>query len=180
MRLLFVIRALRGAMVGLACGGLLCPPGLSAAGPSQAVQTPARPVIHDVKLDAAGRLAGQVLDLAGQPQVNQKLVLLRDGKPVSECRTDAAGKFHFERLGGGLYQIGLDKAAVACRVWAERTAPPAAKPQVLLVTGDELARGQQPFSELFTNPCFCALIIAAAIAIPIAIHNSQSEPDSGS
>jgi len=46
--------------------------------------------------------------------------------------------------------------------------------------GGNLMHGQQPFSAIFTNPLFIGLVIAAAIAIPIAVHNSQSDRPPGS
>jgi len=49
-----------------------------------------------------------------------------------------------------------------------------------VVADQQVVRGQQPFSAIFTNTLFIGLVIAAAIAIPIAVHNSQDDQPSGS
>jgi hypothetical protein len=45
----------------------------------------------------------------------------------------------------------------------------------MMVSSPQLVRGQQPISAVFSNPLLIGLIIAAAIAIPVAIHNSQDD-----
>jgi hypothetical protein len=42
---------------------------------------------------------------------------------------------------------------------------------VLVVADSAVARGQRPIGEILCNPVLIGLLIAAAIAIPIAVHN---------
>jgi hypothetical protein len=52
---------------------------------------------------------------------------------------------------------------------------------MLLVDGSQgIARGQQPICDLLTNPLVIGLVVAAAIAIPVAIHNADNDSPSGS
>jgi hypothetical protein len=44
-----------------------------------------------------------------------------------------------------------------------------------MVAGEGVERGQRPFSDLLSGPLLIGLLIAAAVAIPIAIHNSQDD-----
>jgi hypothetical protein len=74
----------------------------------------------------------------------------------------------------------VGQRSVTCRAWTHAAAPPAATDQLTVVDGPPLIRGQQPFSAVFTNPLFIGLVIAAAIAIPIAVHNAQHDHPSGS
>jgi hypothetical protein len=62
-----------------------------------------------------------------------------------------------------------------CRCWAAGTAPPAAQGEVLLVPIGLVERGQRPIGEILANPILIGLIIAAAIALPIAVHNSKDD-----
>ena len=58
------------------------------------------------------------------------------------------------------------------------TAPPAASQSLLLVKDGETIRGQQPIANLFTSPLVIGLVLAAAIAIPIAVNNSSKSNSS--
>jgi hypothetical protein len=125
-------------------------------------------------LTEGGRLDGRVVDAAGQPTATQVVILDRSGQTVATTVSDEAGSFAFLGLAAGSYHIATMGAAVPCRCWAHGTAPPVATNRVLLVEDPTLARGQRPIGELlFCPPVLWSLIIAAAIIIPIAVHNSQ-------
>ena len=160
----------------LACATWVFPMhALQAQSPSSADDS--RPaILGDVRLDSAGTLRGKVVDGQGQPQRDQRLRLYRAGELLGELRTNPEGDFAFPRLRGGVYQLQLREVMVTCRVWTRAAAPPIAREQLLLVDAPEIARGQQPIGEIFTNPLFLGLLVAAAIAIPVAVHNSQQDP----
>jgi hypothetical protein len=119
---------------------------------------------------------GQLVDVQGRGRANQIVVIQRPGGEPRKTQTDKDGRFQLNGLTGGTYQIATLDSAAVCRCWTERTAPPAARQELLLVSGEGVQRGQYPFSDmLFSAPVLIALVIAAAIAIPIAVHNSQDD-----
>lgn len=130
--------------------------------------------VHDVALDAEGRLVGQAVDAQGRLLVAEPVVALQNGQAVSQTSTDQEGRFVITGLGGGLYQISTSQSSNVCRVWAPNTAPPIATTQLLLTASDDVQRGQRPAIDLL-HPILIGLIIAAAIAIPIALHDDNDD-----
>jgi hypothetical protein len=121
-------------------------------------------------------MAGQFVDAQGQPKQNQLLVVKRHNGELRQTKTDAQGRFVIEGMSGGLCQIASTESAVVCRCWTANSAPPSATRELLIVSGEGVQRGQRPIGDLlFSGPMLIALVIAAAIAIPIAIHNSDDD-----
>jgi hypothetical protein len=165
-------RGIPSGLAWLACITWLLPVTGGQAAPLDAAR-PATPV-RDIALDAQGRITGQYVDAQGQPRAHQVLVVQRQGGAPRQATTDARGRFILESMSGGMYQIASADSAVVCRCWAVDTAPPAATRELLLVSGEGVQRAQRPIGDLlFSGPVLIALVIAAAIAIPIAIHNSD-------
>lgn len=130
-------------------------------------------VVKDVVLGSGGTLSGTVFDAQGQPSARQDVVALTaDGQRIATI-SDEQGQFVLHGLRGGIHQISAGHIELACRCWSPSAAPPAAVERVLLSADDNVQRGQRPIADLLTGPCLIALLIAAAIAIPIAIHNSK-------
>ena len=173
-----LVRGLKAVTVTLACLGWLLPVQATSAVQPSAAGVSSRATVQDVRLGDQGTLAGQLLDASGRPVAEQPVALLQGTKVLAETRTDGAGRFSFPQVRGGVYQLTSGTAWVACRVWTNQAAPPAAQGQVLVVSEGEIVRGQQPISALFTNPLVIGLIIAAAVAIPLAI--AHKEKSSGS
>jgi hypothetical protein len=170
------LHTLRLTMAGLACLTWVLPlrafatDGITASPPVSR----STPQIHDVALGSGGRLVGQFVDGQGQPRANQTVMVVRPSGQQWQTQTDASGRFVLEGMSGGLYQIATTDAVIACRCWSDNAAPPASIREVLIVSGDGIQRGQRPLADfLFSGPFLIALVIAAAIAIPIAVHNSQ-------
>lgn len=155
----------------LALPVILCPQLAMAVGP-KASQSPAKKVL-DVSMDEAGGILGAVLDSNGKPLANAK-VSVKGREWAAEATTSKDGHFYIRGLRGGNYQFQVANTTEAYRVWAHKTAPPSAKIGVLIIPGEEIQRGQRPFGEIFANPILITAIIAAAIAIPVAIHSSKS------
>ncbi|MBI2478565.1 MAG: carboxypeptidase regulatory-like domain-containing protein [Planctomycetia bacterium] len=130
------------------------------------------PVV-DVELMPGGILAGQVVDSSGRPDVGQAIVVRQSTREPIVTFSDQAGRFRVSGLSAGLCQIAHRESAIACRCWSPRTAPPAAERELLLTSGATVERGQRPFADLLCGPVLIGMIIGAAIAIPIAIHNSK-------
>ncbi|MEO8497160.1 MAG: carboxypeptidase-like regulatory domain-containing protein [Planctomycetota bacterium] len=141
----------------------------------QAVRLSVQPAIRDVELLAGGELAGQVVDGTGQPQAGQSIVVQQSGGEPIRTRTDQVGRFRLNGVHAGLCRIEYGEDLLACRCWQANTAPPAAKDQLLLITGESVERGQRCIGDLLSGPVLIGLIIAAAVVIPIAVHNSQKD-----
>ncbi len=165
----------KGVMVALATIGFVLPQPLVAATPS-----PASPIV-DVALREGGLLVGQVVDEQGVGLGNVPVSLRYQDRELAAGKTNPDGTFGFKGLRGGVYQIVADQGHGVYRVWAEGTAPPAAQEGALVVSGDPVVRGQarSGFVAFITNPLVIAGVVATAIAVPVAIHNSKhSSPQS--
>lgn len=136
-------------------------------------RSPIHSRINDVELMSGGTLAGQVVDSAGQPLAGVAIVVRQStGEPITS-RSDHDGRFRLSGLAAGVSQVAFGENAIACRCWSPNTAPPLAAKEVLLTASESVERGQRPIADLLSGPVLIGLIIAAAIAIPIAVHNSQ-------
>lgn len=174
-------RLTKGFVVCLAVVGFCLPQPLWAAG--QADQSP---TIADVTLQKGPQgnvLVGHVLDQQGVPQAGLPVVLYGSGQKLAEAKTDGRGFFAFSNLRGGVYQVTAGESATAFRAWAPGTAPPAAQSAALVVTGQDLVRGQHyPLRHMcgrlhfwLSHPCVVAGLIATAVAVPVAIINSDKD-----
>src|SRR5262245_26889988 len=162
------LRFLRGTLVAAAMWSLLVPSGLLAAENRFNLPT-------DVQLSESHQLVGQFVDANGQPLSEQPLLLQRGTRLLAKTVTDQDGRFQFDNINGGLYQLRTSNQIVACRCWMPNTAPPRAAQQLLVVAQQDISRGQRPFPEVFCNPLLIAALVAGAVAIPIAIHNSGDD-----
>ncbi|MEQ8211467.1 MAG: carboxypeptidase-like regulatory domain-containing protein [Lacipirellulaceae bacterium] len=142
----------------------------------------------DVALDANGRLIGEIVNVQGQPQAKAKVALIQ-GKKTRFVQTSARGEFRFDNVATGSYQLQVGKQLKPCRVWKQAAAPPKANQGVMLISGEQIVRGQTycgspvaagygGFKEAMTHPLVVAGVVAAAIAIPVAIHNSDDDDNS--
>ena len=180
------IQPYRSCAAVLVCLALILQPvrAAHAAGPPAAstpVPTPKAEghVVRDVALGRGGILRGQVVDPQGRPQPGLAVVLRQPGGEVGRATSDEEGRFRFTRLRGGLYHVSSGVGQSICRLWAAETAPPAATDQLLVVSGNMVQRGQRPFGELLrAPPVILALVIAAAIAIPVAVFNQDDKAGS--
>lgn len=175
------LKCCRLVLTTLACAGLIVPPHLWADTSQQAAPSrtwgPARtPSVQDVALDADGTLRGALLTRQGNPLPRHLVILSRDRHELGQTMSDDQGRFRFPGLRGGVYGLSADGPSQVYRVWTANAAPPKAIPEVVLISGDVVQRGQRPFAELFVaDPVVLGVILAAAIAIPVAVHNSRSD-----
>ena len=164
------LRFVRGAAVALACLGMFMGQMARAA----------QPLVTDVALGRGGVLQGKVVDRQGAPQAKSPVRVLQGTEVVATAETGSQGEFVVADLRGGVYQIETAQTAGVYRLWAEHTAPPAANEGVLLVAGDEAVRGNQSggLLGLLANPWVLALIVAAAIAMPLALDDDDDDDQS--
>jgi len=135
------LRTFRVGIVCLAILGLMLPQTVFAAGP---VDTEARGCA-DVALHAGGVLHGNLVDAQGAPMAGRDVSVWQQEEVVAVAKTDGDGRFVIRGLQGGVYRIESERGAGLYRAWAANTAPPAAEQQVLLVSGENVVRGQYFF-----------------------------------
>jgi hypothetical protein len=171
-----MIALVRVAATNLAALGFCIPTVAFAAGP------PAKPAVVDVALRDGGILLGQVVDPQGKGIQGTTVALRHYDREVVKTSTGAEGYFAVKEVRGGVYQIASGDGIGVYRLWAPGTAPPSAQEGALLVANDTVVRGQQPnyippgakFKTLLSNPLVIGGIVATAVAVPVAIHNSRS------
>jgi len=133
-------------------------------------------VMTDVELRDGGVLLGQVVTPENRPVAGVDVLLRSGTQELGVSKTDNDGYFTFSGLRTGVYQVATPEGQAAYRVWTQGTAPPGAPIGALVVNGNDTVRGQSGMRSLkcfFTNPWVIAGIIATAIAVPVAIHNSK-------
>jgi hypothetical protein len=134
--------------------------------------------VQDVALQGDGILKGQVTDRQGAPCKNMPVrVLATQPAPrvLAATKTDEQGHFQVGNLEGGVYVVQTVDGGGFYRAWTPQTAPPTAVRSVLLVQGEDAARGR--FGKHRIGPLGWTLIglgIAAAIAIPLALDDDDA------
>jgi hypothetical protein len=130
--------------------------------------------ICDVELDDARRVHCLLTDVGGVPLSERTVIVVREGRPVATAMTDGRGEFSVGGLSGGVYHLASPGAERIVRVWTRGTAPPTAVDRVQLVASDDLVRGQWDANQWISLDTLTAIaIVAAAFAIPIAVHNAK-------
>ena len=160
-----VLGCVKSAAIVLATVGFVVPsPKLFAADQPQA-NAPAKSKIPDVSLAAGGVFSGRVVDHSGTPLEGAEVVVKQGKKEISRTMTDKNGIFAVKEMKGGVYQVSSGNTDGVFRIWTEKTAPPIAKGQALLVMGENGARGQfgaiDPTIVLLTAGVIAAVVLAA-------------------
>ena len=141
------LKFVRGAVVALAALGVVFPqlPAI-AAGPKAAAMPTVKMVAANTTLDVGltqgGTFAGRVVDHTGAAMEGAEVVIKQGKTEVTRTITDKQGSFVASNLKGGVYTVASGATEGTYRVWSEKTAPPSASEQVLIVTGKNGARGQ--------------------------------------
>lgn len=141
--------------------------------------------VVDVALGANGTLRGQLLDRQGR-QLPVTQILITNGHQTWKTYTNGQGHFRLEGLVGSTYQLQAAGQTQIVRAWAEGTAPPQALEALLLVHDNAVVLGQNCGSPVcgsrvcaakhpLANPYIIGGLVAAAIAIPVAIHNADDD-----
>lgn len=172
------IRSMQRAATALACVGLLMPQGAFAA-PVAPQQVSQKVVSQDVALRSGGVFVGQLVDAQGKALAGSDVALLYGKDVVARTKTDKNGVFAAKGLRGGEYRVAAAGGQTTYRLWAPKTAPPAASNGALIVTGNAVMNGQYPDSGggimtfVKDHPMLIAAGVAAAIAIPLAVADDD-------
>lgn len=159
-------RMVRSAAVVLAAVGLCLPQIAFAATPAST------PAVVDIALADGGVLQGQVVDLQGAGVTGVPVTVKTKDRDVAVTTTEAHGKFAVQGLHGGVYQVAAGQGHGVYRLWSAGTAPPAAQQGAIVYTQNGAApRGT--LKMLLTNPIVIAGVVATAIAVPVALANSN-------
>ncbi|NOY29875.1 MAG: carboxypeptidase regulatory-like domain-containing protein [Planctomycetes bacterium] len=150
--------------------------------------------VVDVALQADGLLHGQIVDKQGQPVAATK-IHLTDGRKEWRTQTDAKGLFQLTGISGATYSLQVGQQVQLLRIWATGTAPPSATSGVLFIQDSDVVLAQNCGSpvcgspvgagrrggfikQALSNPWVVGGLVAAAVAIPVAIHNADDDPAS--
>jgi hypothetical protein len=179
------LRNMRGIAAWLAVVAFVIQPQLLLAEHlPKASELPVRVV--DVALGANGTLTGQLLDRQGR-QLPISQIVVTNGQETWKTYTNEQGHFRLEGLVGSTYQVQAVGQIQIVRAWSEGTAPPQASKSLLLVYDNSVVLGQNCGAPVcgsgvggakhpLANPLIFGGLVAAAIAIPVAIHNSDDDP----
>jgi hypothetical protein len=174
----------RSTLVSLASTGLLIPQAALAAPPAthpiagdtMTLDAPPSVTVIDVALGDGGVLRGQVVDPQGMPLAGTAVYLRQQQQQVGATLTNTSGSFVLTGLHGGIYQAEAAQGQGTYRLWAPRTAPPAAKSAAMIVAGSNTLRGQGGGARSWlASPWILAGLVGAAITVPIALSNSKKE-----
>lgn len=130
----------RGVVVALSCVGMIVPSAAVAepiVASARQAQAP-----RDVELHEGGVLLGQMLNAQGVATAGATVVLQTAGKEVARVLTDKDGRFRVAGLKGGVHLVATAGQQGVYRLWAPRTAPPAAQRGLMLVSSTDVVRGQ--------------------------------------
>jgi hypothetical protein len=158
---------IRGVAIFLAVLGM-CVPELALAAPTPA--TPAAPAVVDVALANGGVLHGQLIDLQGGNATGVPVSVKAKNKEIVRTVTAKDGHFTIPGLRGGVYQVAAGKGQGVYRLWTAKAAPPSAQKNAIVFTQGLF--GGSP-KMLLANPVVVAGVVATAVAVPVAVVNSQ-------
>lgn len=129
----------------------------------------AKPQVFDIKLTDGMRLAGQVVDANGKPEVGSRVALLSKTTRLASTETDKQGRFTLPVDKPGAYRIVVENRAFAIRAWRADVAPPHARVALLCVTS-ETVRGQLGgVAGGVGGATTVATAVVASVAIPTVV-----------
>lgn len=169
---------LRGATVALAALGMMIPAAPAiAAGPARAQVKTVDAKIFDIALSQGGTFKGRVVDHTGAAVEGAEVTIKQGNKQVAHSVTDKDGSYVVSNLKTGVYNVSSGATEGMYRVWSEKTAPPSAKEQSLLVMGENGARGN--FGAMGDEGLILLAVVAVgAVAIVALVLAIEAKGDS--
>lgn len=140
-----------------------------------AVQVP----VVDVAL-ADGILRGQLVDGQGAPRSHTVVTISSSGDRVLQrTTTNEVGFFSVRLDRAGIYVVSAGDSSSVIRAWSRPAAPPSAKDSLLLVSSQNIERGNLGDRRILVDPRLRVGLAVAAIggiaaAIVVAVNDSGS------
>ena len=104
------------------------------------------------------------------------VAIQRGSESVFDVLTDSQGQFSLPAFDPGVYILTDGTWIQPIRVWAEGTAPPVAKTEMLVVAREPIVAGQvSPLRYWMANPNVMLATAAIAIAVPVLIYRPASD-----
>lgn len=161
-------------VVAVAAAGVVLPAGAVQAS-SPVAPAAAQAPVTDIAL-VSGQLNGRVVDAQGVSLNGAMVVVRQNGEEVARTTSDNNGQFKVAGLKSGVYQVSAGNSEGVYRVWSERTAPPAAKNGVVMVSSAAPVRGQSGIGGGLTPINIAALTIGTAgLAVGIVALNEAGK-----
>jgi len=157
-------KLVRGMVISLAVLGMCLPEMVFAVPPS------ATPAVVDIAMANGGVLHGQLIDLRGGNAVGLPVSVKAQNKEIVRTTTVKDGRFTVQGLRGGVYQVAAGQGQGVYRLWTAKAAPPSAQKNAIVFTQGLFGGGPKM---LLANPIVVAGVVATAIAVPVAVVNSQ-------
>lgn len=126
---------LKSAAFSMVCLGMMLPQAVMAAAP-----VAAKVQIADVSL-VNGTLTGKVVNTQGQLLSGSVIKVSLGNREIATAVAGQNGEFAVKNLSSGVYQVSTGQTQAVVRLWEGHAAPPAAKKNILLVSGTT-TRGQ--------------------------------------
>ena len=156
---------IRGAAVGLATLGVVMPHSPILAADSKANSRPSirstDAKVLDIALTKGGTFTGRVVDHTGTALEGAEVTLNQGPTEIAKSISDRNGTFTVGNLKGGVYTVSSGATTGVYRLWSEKTAPPSANPQGLLILGQNGTRGQFAAVDASGNLLIAAIALAA-------------------
>ena len=153
--------------------------------------------VKNLQLGENGTLAGVIVDESGKPVASSPVVIGHQGKAWAEFDTGADGRYQVTGLKTGIYQVVSYAGVETYRVFEKDAPVDAVEGVVQVVSQEGIQRGQacgngcnqcgdpccksncnKPrYSRLrafLSSPIVWGVIIAAAIAIPLALDDDDA------
>jgi len=139
-----------------------------------------QPMPTNVQLREGGVLVGQVVTAEHIAVANVPVSLRNQAGELAKGKTDKNGHFSFGRLQRGVYRVAAANGHRDFRVWPQASAPPASRPGVLVVAGNDQVRGQNRggIMGFLGSPFGSAALwagVATAISVPIAYNAGRQD-----
>ncbi|QDV68365.1 hypothetical protein Poly24_20740 [Rosistilla carotiformis] len=189
-----ITKLLKAVVTIVTCAAMIVPhPALAAARSTQIVDgIQVSQSIKNVRLAKTGALRGAIVDQNGNPVAGAPVVVGQQGKIVAELNTAADGRYELATATPGVYQVASYAGVQTIRVHADNAPADSVDGVVQVIDQAGISRGQccaagpscpgcdqcsgnrfGLLKRVATNPLTWAVVIAAAIAIPLALDDDD-------
>ena len=146
----------------------------------QRSSTASRPIAKSTAIDLCAptgtRIKGRLVTPRGTAVSGVHVAIQRGPESIFNVLTDSQGYFSLPAFEPGVYTLTDGTWVQPIRIWAEGTAPPVAKTEMLIVVREPIVAGQvSPLRYWMANPNVMLATAAIAIAVPVLIYRPASD-----